>query len=132
MDSGPTTEEMARMLNGDLQAFALLSRYPHVNLERCAELIPRLIVTREGVRNVLLTFTRGEASAELVNAWAWFIRAGYVPGGSGPIRPLDIEYDPAAEDLIVEIVSRLTELGDFIDGEISQDELAKMILAVSS
>jgi hypothetical protein len=81
---------------------------------------------------VLLAFQRGDAPAELVNKWAWLIRAGYVPGGSGPIRPLSIEYDPAAQDLVGDIVGRLTELGDLIDGEIGPQELADMILAVST
>ena len=52
--------------------------------------------------------------------------------GSGPLRPLTIDYDPAAEELISEIVGRLSELGDSIDGEIGRQELADMIGAVSA
>jgi hypothetical protein len=55
-----------------------------------------------------------------------------MPGESGPIWPLDIEFEAAAEDLIAEVVSRLTELGDAIDGEIGPDELAEMIRNVSA
>jgi hypothetical protein len=112
--------------------FASLSRYPHANLERCAQSLPRLVLTRDGLGNVLLALERGDVPAGLVNSWACFIRRGYVPGGSGPIRPLQVDYDPAAEDLISEIVGRLSELGDSIDGEISPQELAGMILALSA
>ena len=53
---------------------------------------------------------------ELVQGWASFVRRGHLPGVAGPIKPIEIDYDLCAEDQIAEIISRLDEIGDVIDG----------------
>jgi hypothetical protein len=59
------------------------------------------------------------------------MRWGYLPSGStGPIRPLDIEYEPQHEEAIVECLARLDELGDIIDGELRPGEAAELLRAL--
>ena len=61
------------------------------------------------------------------------MRRGYVPGsGTSPSNPIDIEYEDEDEDAIVEPLARLDELGDLIDGTMSDDELEDWIVKLSS
>ncbi len=62
-----------------------------------------------------------------MQARASLIRRGYVAGGSEPIRPLDIQYEEAFEDEIVEAIGRLDEIGDLIDGDVSPEEAHDLI-----
>lgn len=55
-----------------------------------------------------------------VQRWASFMRRGYIGAGEGgPITPLDIYYQAGYEEEMVEIVGRLDEIGDVVDGEVS-------------
>jgi hypothetical protein len=40
---------------------------------------------------------------------------------------VDIDYDPAWEDDIVEVVGRLDEIGDIIDGVVTRDEILNLM-----
>jgi hypothetical protein len=59
------------------------------------------------------------------------VRWGHFEGGHGPIRPLEIDDEPSREEVIVEVIGRLDELGDVIDGEIEDDELSEMLVALA-
>lgn len=91
-----------------------------------------VLVYRDGAclfpENVLRGPYDSAFSPELTQAWASFIRRGYVaePGG-GPIRPIDIDYEQAYEDDIAETVSRLDEIGDLVDGEVSSDGVLALL-----
>lgn len=76
---------------------------------------------------VLVALQNKDVSPELVQQWASFIRRGYFGSVVAHRRPIDIQYEPAAEDRIAEVISRLDELGDLIDGEIADNDLAEMI-----
>ena len=41
--------------------------------------------------------------------------------------PIDIDWDPAWEEVIADVLHRLQELGDSIDGEVSEAERSTMI-----
>lgn len=72
--------------------------------------------------NVLRGLLDGAFSPELTQAWASFLRRGYVAGpGGGPIRPINIDHEQAYEDDIAEAVSRLEEIRYLVDGEVSPD-----------
>ena len=55
------------------------------------------------------------------------IRGQANPGQSRPVQPLNIEYEDAWEEASVEAVSRMDEIGDIIDGEISSDEVRNLV-----
>ena len=85
-------------------------------------------MSRRSVMAVLQGLSAGSISGEQAQAWASFVRWGFIEGGLGLIRPLDIEYDAAAEDAIVEVVGRLDQIGDLIDGDLpGPAELAALI-----
>jgi hypothetical protein len=97
--------------------------------------LPELIVTKAAIARVLTALQDHKTSPSMVQKWASFVRRGYFGSVDGKRHPIDIRYDRASEDEIVEIVGRLDELGDSIDGDISEAELvtimAKLGRAVS-
>jgi hypothetical protein len=87
-----------------------------------------LIVRREAMLKVLRLFRRQESTPEHVQRWASFLRRGYVADSHGGlVKPLPIGYEPDVEDAMIEIVARLDEIGDAIDGVVSESELDAMI-----
>ncbi|WP_331095871.1 hypothetical protein [Lacisediminihabitans sp.] len=45
----------------------------------------------------------------------------------GPIQPIDVEFEAAWEDAISAAISRLDEIGDVIDGEITTGEALDLL-----
>lgn len=97
--------------------------------EAGAELAP-LTLGSDAAAKVLTAYLSGRLSAEEAQGWASFVRRGYLAGTSvASVRPLDIEYEADAEDEIAEVIARLDELGDSVDGEISEEE-GRQLLAL--
>lgn len=55
------------------------------------------------------------------------MRRGYFDSSGQALRPVQIEYESDSEDLIAEIISRLDELGDTVDGSIGDEELDRLL-----
>jgi hypothetical protein len=116
-----------RAIRGDLDAFAYLLGEPGVGVE-IGRSRPGQMLTPQGVRRVLMAFRHRKAPPELVQQWASFMRRGYLPDHApGAVSPVTIDYHQPAESAIVEIIARLDEIGDEIDGEISSEEIDDML-----
>ena len=118
---------LRRTVAGDLTHFDTILKAGHEDLRAAA--VGGLLLERRGVLNVLHAWERGELADAQVQAWASFIRSGFLPSPE-PIRPINVEYDPVWEELINEVLGRLDELGDEIDGTVSDKERASMIEAL--
>lgn len=124
-----TPQELSNAVHGDLQAFSLLLKQEHATLRNCRAMLGELVVTPADVRKVLLRFQQEQVSPELVQQWASFLRRGITANEGGepmvrqPVKSIDIEYEPKFEDAIVEVISRLDEIGDLIDGEVTPGEI---------
>jgi hypothetical protein len=89
--------------------------------------LPASTLSGDAVQHVLRQLER-EAAPSLVQHWASFMKRGYITGKrAGKITPLDIPYDQAHEDTIVEALTRMDEIGDLIDGELAAGEIAELI-----
>jgi len=119
-------------VGGDLTAFRALLEQPPARVEALKDSLSDLAVTKGGLLRVLVAFQQQAVPQDLVQRWASFVRRGYFGSSAEPRQPLDIRYDDSAEEEIVEIVNRLDELGDVVDGEVSGEELAKMIGTLQS
>jgi hypothetical protein len=119
-------EALAALIGGDLSGCDLVAAVPHRELLEAAS-DRHLVVTRESVIAVLRALLLGAASPSAAQCWASLVRRGYAKL-EGPTRPLDIEYDVSAEDEIVEVVGRLDQIGDAVDGTISRSELLDLLL----
>lgn len=122
---------IAGVVAGDLNCLAKVLRAGHPAIREAAARLPQLVVTRSALARVLKDWSLGLFSAEHVQKWASFIRRGYVSGGaSGQVRPIHVAYDPKNEELVVEILGRLDELGDQVDGQLGTSELEQMLQAL--
>lgn len=123
------SEALRRALEGDANALVDISTADHLSVREAARSIGApLIVTRVAAVSILRGLIDGRFSPAATQAWASFVRRGFVEGtGGGPIRPIDIEFEDAWEDAISAAVSRLDEIGDMIDGEVTTGEALDLL-----
>lgn len=122
---------IAAVLEGDVNRLSTILVANHADLQDAAAKLTQLLVSRSALTRVLKEWRNGRWTADDVQKWASFVRNGYVAGKNiGEIRPIDIEYDIGDEDLIVEIIGRLDEIGDLIDGHIDDNEQEEMLRAL--
>jgi hypothetical protein len=120
---------LSSALSGDSDALRPLSRTPQdelLNASRGAD----LMVRRESVAVVLRSLSNHSIDGDLAQAWASFVRRGYFAGkhAHGRLMPLDINYEPAYEDAIAEIIARLDQIGDSVDGTVPDDAELELLL----
>ena len=134
MPDTPGCQDLASSLQGDVAAFARLEQQPHAVLVQWAAQLPVLILGPDGVLAVLEALEQQTAATPLIQRWASFVSRGYLANGGTqgwePIKPLDIPYVVAAEDQIIEVLARLNELGDIVDGTIDTDELHELVASL--
>jgi len=119
---------LQQALSGDASVLDSLLAAPHAHLIEAARRVPRLHVGKHALLRILSDWKRGAVSVSQVQRWASFVKRGYGPQSAAePVRPVDFVFDQASESLIVDVLGRLDELGDTIDGTISQEELNRMI-----
>jgi hypothetical protein len=108
-----------RVVAGDAGSLAILAEAPHDQLLEAAA-GANLTVGGDSVARVLQSLDRHEIGQAQAQRWGSFVRRGYVAGrgDQGPVKPLPIDYDPTYEDIITEIISRLDEIGDVVDGDV--------------
>jgi hypothetical protein len=123
-------QALERVLRGDLSGLADIESVDHAAVRGAAEALGEpLVVTRTAAVSVLRGLLDGGYSPGLCQVWASFVRRGYAaPSAGGPVRPLDIEFEEAWEDGISTTVSRLDEIGDVVDGEVTTDEALDLLL----
>jgi hypothetical protein len=122
---------IAAVVEGDLNGLATVRAASHRELSDAAAKLPKVFVSGSALARVLENWRRGLVADEDVQRWASFIRRGYVSGGtSGEIHPIEIEYDANDEALIVEIIGRLDEIGDRVDGSVDAREQEEMLRAL--
>jgi len=128
-----TEQRIEKVVHGDLAAFAELAQEPAALLDQSGEGVRTYMVSARAVGDVLSALQRGTGAPELVQRWASFIRRGYLAGAHrGPIRPLWIDYEPAVEDDIAHVLSRLDEIGDALDGEVSAQEIDELLALLAA
>lgn len=127
-------ELVRKALRGDIESFEELTREPREELFTAHPPVTYSLHA-SAVASVLRQLGAGRIRPEQAQAWASFVRRGeygyftYRQRVKRGIRSLDIEYG-TCEEVIVEAVSRLDELGDLIDGEISNSEIAELLAAL--
>ncbi len=113
--SALTPQLLRAAVDGHAGAWPSLFAASHDELLTAAEGLS-LRVTATSVRRVLSAMQSETISPADAQAWASFVRRGYVEARQGPVRPVAVEYDSASEAEIVEVVGRLDEIGDLVDG----------------
>jgi hypothetical protein len=119
-----------RAIAGDLSALDRLAGAPWSDIVASVE-DRSFELASEAVVGVARRLQRGEFTGGDAQRWASFVRRGFIAGVTlgFPVTPLVIDYEAAHEDAIVEVVARLDEIGDVIDGEVPDDEEIASLLA---
>ncbi len=122
---------IASIVEGDLSGLSAILVANHGDLLDAAAKRPQLTISRPALRRVLTAWHSGLCTAGDVQHWASFIRRGYIAKTvSGGVVPINIGYDPNDEDMIADIIGRLDEIGDKIDGDIGESEQTEMLKAL--
>jgi hypothetical protein len=131
MTSSVFRAAVQRAVAGDVRSVADLRAFPQGHFPEEA-LTESLIVGRESVARVLRGIECREIGGQEAQGWASFIRRGFISGkGGGPVRPLTIEYESDYEDAIADVISRLDEIGDLVDGDLpSEGEIADYLASL--
>lgn len=119
---------IAAIVAGDPGGLSMAKAANHPGLLNAAVRLPPLTIARSALVRVLKSWRSGHCTADEVQQWASFVRRGFIAGAArSAVRPIDIEYDTCDEDLIVEIIGRLDEIGDMVDGEVDDNEREEML-----
>lgn len=122
-------DALGRALRGEAGAIAEIATADHRSVRAAEELIGTpLVVRRAAAANILRGLVDGRVSPSAAQAWASFMRRGFVEGAvDGPVRPVEIEFEGAWEDAISATISRLDEIGDVVDGEVTSGEALDLL-----
>lgn len=121
-------EAILTLVAGDLTCLDMVLNAEHQHLLAATHRLPKLALSREALKRVLLGWRDGAWGPEEVQRWSSFIRRGYVVGNFVTGHPtLQIDYEEQDEEEIVEVQARLDQIGDWIDGRIDGSELEAMI-----
>ena len=124
------SDHLRNAIQGDLSALDALKAQPFSETAKAAAQLSgnERTLRKQAVLKVLTYLRSRPESSGIVQAWASFMKRGYI-SSAGPIRAISIPFE---DDGVGEVVSRLEELGDEIDGVISEAELSSLIKAMSA
>ncbi|MFZ1481733.1 MAG: hypothetical protein WAT25_13295 [Paracoccaceae bacterium] len=119
---------ISAVVGGNINKLPEILEASHSDLVAATYELTPLVITRDAIVAVLTAWRDQSCTSDDAQKWASFVRRGFVAGRSGkPVRSIDIKYDAIDEDLIVEIIARLDEIGDLVDGYIDDDEVEEML-----
>jgi hypothetical protein len=107
-------EALRAVMSGDARALGQLDRSA---LAETASALGPLVLTRAALGRALVALRGGTVTTTEAQRWASFMKRG--AGAAGP--PVDIEWED--EDLFADVLMRMDELGDLIDGTMSTAEI---------
>jgi hypothetical protein len=117
------------LLSGDTDAMMSLSCVSHEELLESVKGV-ELVIRPESVAEVLRKLSSHSIDGKTAQRWASFIRRGFFEKQylGRAVRPLSIDYETAHEDAIAEVISRLDEIGDVVDGDVPGEPEIELLL----
>lgn len=103
-----TNDLVARAVGGDLDATRAVVDWPRAELIELMRHAQPLTVTRVAAASVVQAAAPGPSRSADAASWSRLVRTGLTAPGSRDF--FCIEYEPACEDAIAEIVLRLDDL----------------------
>lgn len=128
MEATKLQKTLIEIASGDLSGFSdeFETALKRAQLEKIK--LQKLCLTRASIINVLSVLQEGAVQPHLAQKWASFMKRGYIGTSSCvPLDPIEIDYDKTSEEIIVEVLSRLDEIGDLIDGNVEPREIGEWI-----
>jgi hypothetical protein len=120
---------LVRLVSGDTDALPLLELVSQEELMRSAS-GTELVIRAEAVAKVLRSLSAQSIDAQTAQRWASFVRRGFFERRNSDkgVKPISIDYDDAYEGAIAEVISRIDEIGDFIDGNVPDETETELLL----
>ena len=114
---------LARFIGGDLRYYASLAVAREDAVREAARTCGSLWVTRATVARVLRALIAKRTDPEVIQGWASVVRWGLLwhPAHGMPIT-VDVAFDSEREEQLIDVVARLDEIGDLVDGIVSPEE----------
>ena len=108
---------------------AVVAKESHAAVAKAFEPIAATerILSINGVRRVLTALMHGEISADQAQTWASFMKRGYISRSKQPVRPVNIPFQKDREEVISEVITKLDELGDAIDGSLGHTDIMELL-----
>ncbi|MBQ3359892.1 MAG: hypothetical protein IJG47_13485 [Microbacterium sp.] len=112
-------------VSGDLEKnVALRAAGPEQIRSAASTLAGSLCVSRASVGRVLGLLREDLAEPASVQAWASLVRWGRFSEDLGARgQAIDLIYESGYEEKLIEVVGRLDEIGDLVDGAVSKAEI---------
>jgi len=126
--------DINNVIQGDYTAFARFLTRGNEIIKIASGSSSEFTLTKRAVSRIIAALQEGEISPSQAQEWASFVRRGYISNANGrpsntdePIKPININYDTNAEEDIAAVISRLDEINDIVDGDISREELRQLL-----
>jgi hypothetical protein len=127
---------LAELANGEIGRVRAFSA-KYAEARRAGITFPPVTIVPGAVIAVLAAWQRGAVTPTEVQLWGSCVRWqrpsawNKAPSEADLVDVLDLRYrSEDEEEAINEVVARLDELGDAVDGEISSDEVKRMIVSL--
>lgn len=121
--------DLARVVAGDVERLQALKRYSLRDLSLVARSGgDALTLTSATLADVVEGLRARRLEGSAVQLWAAFLRWGLLPDDDrGAAEVIDIAFEAERQDQIVEVLARLDEMGDVVDGVLSDSALEEML-----
>lgn len=123
---------LSAAIAGDVTALSAIRNVPQDELVEAAREM-HLVLTPDSLARVLRQLRSHEIEGTDAQRWASLVRWGLGGRASGPVQTIDVEYQSDYDQEIADIVGRLEEIGDIVDGDVpTGDEISRYLAALGS
>jgi hypothetical protein len=127
-EAARVSRALQAVVDGDPAPLDFLATRGHEELVEAVTSLGSLTVRRAAAVAVLRRLLEKSITPRQAQQWASFVRRGYIAGRlGGPIRPLDIAFDSGCEEAMADTISRLDEIGDVVDGDVTEGEARDLL-----
>jgi hypothetical protein len=127
-----TAADVEKAVQGNLEVIPRIAAASHGELTEAWRMSRRPMLTALAVVRVIEALLDRQANEHWVQQWASLVMRGYLETIGPPLRPIDIAYQPEFEEEMAEVVSRLEQLGDLVDGTPDEPLLRTLILPLKT
>ncbi|MEO1303246.1 MAG: hypothetical protein AAFV36_08725 [Myxococcota bacterium] len=125
--SSSVGEDLAEIVRGNARRLVAVSRTSPSKLSTSSMSV-EFVLGPAAIMRVIQEWLRDDLDDWCVQRWASFVRRGYLETNEQvACAPIKIEFAAEHEDTISAIITRLDELGDSIDGVVTDAEKRDMV-----
>jgi hypothetical protein len=116
---------------GDFEKEVVVAQMLEIDYSLVNDLIdgrPTFLLSKGDVVKILNRYVIGELSLDRLSQWGKFVFwRHWIPSPNNKFLPLTIDYVPRKCELICELILKIEQIGDELDGEFSKDDAISYI-----